>query len=376
MVRRVSIVVSVLITVACLPSFAQQSLNSADETLTLADAVRIAQENNRTVRNALIASSIAEDKIAEARTYRLPSLDFYAYGSQLLTPVDFTFKAGTFGTFPGIGPVPANDTNIHTPLRPTFYGVQRLSQPLSQQYKIGLNIKLANVNKLYNDQKLRLQKQDIANKVKHAYYAIVRTQSSLELNNSMIELDREMDRVLQDQLTQQVALKADSMDIKARLASDQYNILSLRNSLESQKEQLNELLGRDLQTPFSVSSVSEIPTVEVSLRQARERALASRSELRQGRLGIQQAELNWQIKKSEYIPDVSFVATDMSTVNVNLLPSNIASVGVLLTWTPLDWGRRKHELAEDAKAIAQSKNSLSEAQDQILVDVGDKFRKL
>src|SRR5262249_44887837 len=173
-----------------------------------------------------------------------------------------------------------------------------------------------------------------------------------------------------------VALKADSMDIKARLASDQYNILSLRNSLESQKEQLNELLGRDLQTPFSVSSVSEIPSVEVTLRQARERALASRSELRQGRLGIQQAELNWQIKKSEYIPDVSFVATDMSTVNVNLLPSNIASVGVLLTWTPLDWGRRKHELAEDAKAIAQSKNSLSEAQDQILVDVGDKFRKL
>src|SRR5262249_25602196 len=209
-----AVILFAFVAASCVPSLAQQSANTPDETLTLADAVKIAQDNNRTIRNALIASSIAEDKIAEARTYRFPSIDFYAFGSQLLTPVDFTFKAGTFGTFPTIGLIPATDTKIHTPLRPTFYGIQRFSQPLSQQYKIGLNIKLTNINKLYNDEKLRQQKQEIANKVKHAYYAIVRTQSSLELSNSMIELDREMDRVVQDQLTQQTTLKADSMDVK------------------------------------------------------------------------------------------------------------------------------------------------------------------
>jgi hypothetical protein len=101
----------------------------------------------------------SDDQVAEARTYRFPSLNLYALGSQLLTPVDFTFQRGAFGSFPGIGPVPATDTRIHTPLRPTFYGLTQFSQPLSQQYKIGLNIKQAKLAKLVDEQKLRAQKQ-------------------------------------------------------------------------------------------------------------------------------------------------------------------------------------------------------------------------
>jgi len=61
---------------------------------------------------------------------------------------------------------------------------------------------------------------------------------------------------------------------------------------------------------------------------------------------------------------------------VNLLPSSVASAGVLVTWDPLDWGRRKHEMATASKQIQQSKNSVSEAESQVLVDVAAKFRKL
>jgi outer membrane protein len=51
-------------------------------------------------------------------------------------------------------------------------------------------------------------------------------------------------------------------------------------------------------------------------------------------------------------------------------------VGVSASWEFFDWGRKKHQLAEKESAIEQAKNGLKETEDQVLLDVGDKLRKL
>src|SRR5499425_1695760 len=223
---------------------AQEPATSGPPPVTLEEAVSLAQANNRQVKNAILAVAIDEDQITEARTYRKPSLNVYALGSQLLTPVDFTFQKGVFGTFPGIGPVPATETKIHTPLRPTFYGFVQVSQPLSQQYKIGLNIRQARVNKQADEEKLRAQKQSVINEVKKLYYAILQTQSSLASSDENLKFDLELDRTTEQQVIEKAALKSESMSVKARIAQEEYNNLALINTFASQKEQLNSLMGR------------------------------------------------------------------------------------------------------------------------------------
>jgi outer membrane protein TolC len=357
-------------------AFAQDSAPSESAVLTLEQAVSISQANNRSVKNAQLVTSIDEDQIAEARTYRFPSLNLYALGSQLLTPVDFSFQRGAFGSFPGIGPVPATDTRIHTPLRPTFYALTQFSQPLSQQYKIGLNIKQAKLAKLVDDQKLRAQKQSVTNQVKQTYYALLRTQSALASSEENLKFDRELDRTTEQYVTEKTALKSDSMDVKAKIAQEEYNNMMLRDSLASQKEQLNDFLGRDIRTDFSVAEVPEATVIEASLDAAQAQALSARPELAEARLTVQQAELNRRITKTQYIPDVSLAVNNLLLTNVNLLPSNVVAAGVLVSWDPIDWGRRKHALAAASKTIEQSKNSANETEAQILVEVGAKFRKL
>jgi outer membrane protein len=373
-------VFSILCFCLCISSVvcvAQEPAGEAAPLLTLDEAIRIAQENNRSIKNAILAASIAADRTAEARTYRFPSIDLYALGSQLLTPLDFRFEQGTFGTFPGIGPIPATDTNIHTPLKPTLYGIFQVTQPLSQQHKIGLNIRLAKLNEKLNAEKLRAQKQSVGNQVKQAYYGLAKTQSAIEVSQKNLELDRELQRLMQQNVLQKTALKSDEMDAEAKLAQEEYNQVMLGNALETQKEQLNELLGRDVRTAFSVGAAPEPTIAEMDLESARAKALAARPELRQSRLGVEQAELNRRVTKADYIPDVSFTVRDITLGNAStLLPGNIASAGILVSWNPLDWGRRKHELAEATKTIEQSKNSLKDVEDQIVVEVGDKFRKL
>ena len=344
--------------------------------LTLEQAISIAQANNRQVKNAILAVAIDDDQIAEAHTYRWPSINVYALGSQLLTPVDFTFQKGVFGNFLGIGPVPATDTKIHTPLRPTFYGFTQVSQPLSQQYKVGLNIRQAHLAKLADEQRLRAQKQSVVNQAKKAYYAILQTQSSLASSEENLKFDRELERTTEQLVAEKAALKSESMSVKARNAQEEYNNLTLRNTLASQKEQLNELMGRDIRTDFAVVEIPEATDTESDLDAAQAKALSARPELREDRLRVEQAKLNRRITKADYIPDVSLTVNNLSFVNVNMLPSNVASAGVLITWNPMDWGRRKHELAAATKQIEQSTNSVNDGESQVLVEVAAKSRKL
>src|SRR5215472_4660508 len=355
---------------------AQEPTSSGPPPLTLDEAVNLVQANNRQVKNAILTAAIDEDQIAETRTYRKPSISVYALGSQLLSPVNFTFQKGVFGNFPGIGSVPPTNTNIHTPSRPTFYGFMQLSQPLSQQYKVGLNIRLAELARVADEQNLRGQKQSVVNQVKQAYYAILQTQSSLASNEENLKFDRELERTTIQLVNEKTALKSESMDVKARIAQEEYNSLALSDTLASQKEQLNILLGRGIRTEFSVVEGPEATSTEGNLEEAQTKALSARPELQEGRLRLQQAQLNRRITKADYIPDVSLTVSNLSLVDVNLLPSNVASAGVLIKWNPIDWGRRKHELAEASKQIEQSKNSLNDSEAQVLVEVATKFRKL
>jgi len=136
-------------------------------------------------------------------------------------------------------------------------------------------------------------------------------------------------------------------------------------------------LGRDVRTDFRVSTVADANDFGLDLISSRNRALDQRPEVRAARLRVRQADLDRRIKKSEYIPDVSVGFTYLAFRNFgDIIPRNFASLGVVVKWEVFDWGRKKDQLAEKDKTIAQAKNGLHEAESLVLIDVGDKFRKL
>jgi outer membrane protein TolC len=127
-----------LVAVLLVPAFASadESKPSSTEVLTLEQAVALALEGNRTVRNAELEVSKAEDRLAAARTHRLPSLKFNSFSSLLLQRIDFLFKQGDFGTFPTGTPNPSQDVTISTPRTFNLFVYASADQPLSQLYRI------------------------------------------------------------------------------------------------------------------------------------------------------------------------------------------------------------------------------------------------
>jgi hypothetical protein len=101
----------------------------------------------------------SEDRMAAARTRRLPEFKFNALGSQLLSSIDYKFEQGMFGNYPGVGPIPNTDTVISTPRRPTVVFVGQINQPLSQLYRIGLNLKQLGAGREIARQEMRAQRR-------------------------------------------------------------------------------------------------------------------------------------------------------------------------------------------------------------------------
>jgi outer membrane protein len=369
---------TVLCMVLVIPPVAlcQQTSSSPNDVLTVAEAVALALQNNVNVKNAMLGVGQSEDKLTAVRTKRLPSLKLALIESHLLTPIELTFNEGAFGTFPATGPIPAGRTTLQTPSGFKTDILAQASQPLSQLYRIGLDIQEFEAKRDVALQQLRLQQQTVVFDVKQAYYTLLQTQSALEATEENITSLRELDRITENYVKQQTALKSQSLSVKSQLANADYQAVTLRNTLASQQEQLNELLGRDIRTSFRVNPVPEVAPFEHDLATAQARALQHRPEIKSAQLQVTEANYKVRIKQSEYIPDLSLVVRYLSPITSEELPKNIAYAGLEFSWDIYDWGRKNAEMAERRKAMEQASNTVQDTERQVLMDVNNQFRTL
>ena len=344
--------------------------------LTLDEAVRTALQNNRQVRIAQLEVRKSEAAIAAARTYRLPGARVGLLAAQPLTHLDFHFPPGSLGTYPATGPIPFTDAFIRNPLTPLALVLAGVDQPISQLHRIGLAVDLQTLKREEASQKLEQQEQAVANDVKKTYYGLLQAQSALDATGDALKLFRELERVAQQGLIEQVVLQGDVLDVQMRLAQTELEQVTLRNTIETQKGALNILLGRPLETDFRAASLPQAAALEIDPAAARSRALAQRPEREEARIHLLEAEKDARLKKAEYIPDVSLSLNYLGLGNIKFVPANTVMAGVLVNWNIFDWGRKKHELAAKEDGIQQAKEALAETEEKIQLEVDHNRRKL
>jgi len=354
---------------------ATSSAASLPPLLTLDDAVSLALSNNRLVKNSALEAQKFDFRVSTARSRRLPQFQFATLGGELMHSFDFTFDQGVFGTYPGVGPIPGSRTTIRNPARFTTYVTGNADQPLTQQYKIGLAIHATELGREIAREDVRAERQKIAAEVRNAYFELVATQAGVEAAREVVATLEEAQRLTTRYRAQEVVLRADALEVDARLAKSRYELSTAENGLATEREHLNQLLGRDLDTPFRVGVMAEEDANLITLDAARERATQNRPEIRQAFLKEKQAEYDRRLAKAEYIPDLSLSVRYMGLDNVKVLPTNVGVVGFYLSWEPFDWGRRRNNVAEKTKTVEQARNGARETEAQVAVEVGMKYRK-
>jgi outer membrane protein len=336
--------------------------------LSLAEAIQIAVDHNRPINIAKLEIAKSKWEVAQTKTKRFPAITTYLFASGDITNPMFTFPADLFDNKQPQKQQLSNGI--------TGYAFVQVAQPLTQLYQIRLAIREQELSSDLASEQYQGQRQTTVASVKQAYYATLQTESALDAAQALVKQYEETDREATQYLSQEAVLKSDSLEAKAKLAQARYQIVQLRDTLTTQKEQINELLGRDLDIPFRTEPVPPITPAEIDLKTARKTALEQRPEVKEAAIDTQRADYDRKLSKAKYIPDIGAALHYIDPINTAFLPQNILSAGVEFKWDPFDWGGLRDEVKQKDVSLQQSQSKLKETQAQVMLDVDNNFRKL
>ncbi|MBX3171022.1 MAG: TolC family protein [Candidatus Eremiobacteraeota bacterium] len=305
---------------------------------------------------------------------RLPKIAMEARHTRLLTPISFNVDPGTLGNFPGIGPIPAQPVSISN-VGGSQNSIQlTVTQPLTQLHKITLGLEAQEQAIEDATQKNRGDSIHVAVQVQDAYLSLVDTQNALVAARDSLEFTQEMERVTQEYLKEKTVLKADLLDVQTSRAEQEAQLATLQRTYQTQKEQLNYLLARDLNTDFTVQMPTISREVSQTITELEAQAQAQRPDLAQARARLKQALINTEIARAAYIPDVGVQFGYLHNGNSGLLPGTYLTVALVATWDIFDWGGREANVRARAQQAEEISLQTEDARQRAALEVAQKFR--
>ena len=366
---------AVLIAVVLAPlNVSAQPAAAAPPVLTLDAAIAMARQQNRPLAAERLEGDKAEQQLAAFRTQMKPRFDVRVTPGTLLFPMDFRFPAGSFGVFPTTGPIPPAESVITSHPRLSAVTFANITQPLTQLKRLGEGEKAVALCRDVATEQARARELEVVANVRSLYYGIIQAEAGLRAREESIRLFRELDRVTEQYVKEQVVLPAELLTVRAGSKQQEHELMSLRYAAMGYREQLNALLARGLDEAFSVQMLPPAQEDDMSLAESEERAIGSRSEVRLRRLQAQQAEFAMRASATPGMPDFSVSVAYTGFWGFQVLPLHGAMAGVLATWEPFDWGRQKAEREAKRLAHQQALIAVTEAETLVRVDVRARFR--
>jgi outer membrane protein TolC len=355
---------------------AQDTPVGAGGVLTLDEALGLAGVHNRRAEQADLRVRRAEDAIRVAKGQRMPSLKLSTTAGMLLSQPTFSFQRGAFGEYPAVGPIPGAATEIRSERQPAALVTGELALPLTQQYRIGLGIGILELEKKVAIAQARQTRHEVAREVRQAYSSVLQAQNSIRAAEQNLGLQKELYAQSAHKVRVGAALEGEMLAAKARIAGAESDLAAVQGLLATEKERLNQLLGRAIDTEFGVVAAVDDGWIP-DLGEARARALAARPEVEQARLRLEQADLDRRKKQSEFLPDISLSVTYYAAFNVSgSLPRNVTIAGVQATWDPFEWRRRRREVSQKEASLAETALALKDTEDLVRIEVGTAHRQL
>jgi len=347
------------------------------QVLTLAEVVHRAEGHDRSIQIVELEREKALREVDVARTRRYPIFSITALGSQPLNQLGVTLERGSLGVYPFDGPIPGKTTTLESPLRFGFIGYASVAQPLTQQHKIWLGIELAQAGVDATTEQVRAKRHGVVNEVRRLYYGIAQAESGRATLQATVDFLRQLHLETSQQTIQRVALQADLLGVKAQLVQAEYELLKMDDPIQTQKEQLNRLMGRPIDAPLEIDVSSIVDGEPVTLTDAYAEALSSRPEIRLAKVQQRKAQLEHRLADADRIPEVSLSLLALRTVNYSsVLPNAISSVGLQVTWDVFDWGRKRQELQTRQDAEVQAGLELKDVEARVMTDVAHQYRRI
>lgn len=237
----------------------------SDRPVTLEDAVEIALANHPSLSIAASQVRAARAATTQARSGLLPSLDFRLQGSH-----SESSQQGGAGTA-----IVGSSTRSSTQYGATFSASQLLydfGRTKDEVLRSRLDAQATDLTRAQTE-------DDVVSNVRHAYLSVLTNRELLEVAGHRVQLAQETLELTQAHYAADQVPRADVAKAESNLASARLAVASAENALAVSRVSLNEAMGLDVRTSYSLAPVTEPAPLTLTLDDLIAAADAHRPEI-------------------------------------------------------------------------------------------------
>ena len=398
-------ILSILLVVLVLALFSGQAHAQTEKTLTLSEAIEIAQKNSNVWSqfDAKEETAKAQYKIAESHWWPILSIDSSLLFWTDVSKIDVMDKEEVKGQVTeAMGNLDATSQLLLKGFMPTLQSLgdalmgsipeeimikdnitftigATIKMPLTPLFKVYQAGKLAQLGIDNVEVERRAKALAISYEVTEVYLKLVYAQlmnevadEALETIGKHVEMAQKYEAV--GMISHSDVLSAQVEQLKAR-----QNVVEARNGTRLAGMKLAQVLSlgrgvevKALEMPESAYSV-QLDSLESYQKQAIER----RTELERINIGQEAAERKRKMALLDYVPQVALFGSYQYANGFDILrPSNQGLVGLMMSWTVFDGLGHYYEARKASFEAAELSGKSEEAHELIELEVGQKYLAL
>jgi outer membrane protein TolC len=348
-------------------------------TLTLDEAVSLAKQHSSAVKIADHKVSEMDARIREAKANYFPVLSNETDAVHIAEQQHLEIPSGSLGVYPGIGPLPAAGVSLAQGNSNFLMSTTTVSQPITQYFKTRAGVDVARADAASARAEARHTTNDIAFKVKEVYYAILTTEHRRDALDAQIRAAELRSVETKNAIDTGVALEVKATEVTAQIAQARHARGQLQDSVDDMRLELSDLVGLPLDTNLALAPPTEAcPDQDPSPEPAAvtELALAHNPEIEAASGQVEKARAGLRAARAEYIPEVGAFAQYIHQNGAPFLSPNNGAVGLHMTWTMFEFGKRHGQVSERTAVLAQAEENLAQMRRRVQIDIEKAVRRL
>jgi outer membrane protein TolC len=345
-------------------------------TLTLDEAVSLASQHNSTVK-------IAGDKVREmdarvhgARASYFPVLSNDSNAAHIAKQQSLDIAQGALGVYPGVGPIPGTGVSINQGKSNFLLSTTTVSQPITQYFKTRAGVDVSRAEAAGARSDMRRVENEVGLKVKEVYYGILATERRRNAVDAQIRAAELRITETRNAVETGVALEVKATEVRAQIAQARYVLGQLQDAVADMKLELADLCAIPVDTELELARPDGAQDPSLDTESTVVLALAHNPEIETAAHQLEKARAAVRAARAEYIPDISAFAQEIYQDGAPFLSRNNGVVGVHMTWTVFEFGKRRGQVSERQAEVAQAEENLAHLKNQVRIEVEKAVRKL
>lgn len=318
--------------------------------LTLAEAQNLAEKNGFAVRTAGVAAAKAGDLLGQTRSSQGLNVSL----SGTYAKIENRDFQGAFG------PPPTQSRDIRL----------QVTQVVDISGALRLAIQATRINKEAADLEVDTQKLNLRAMVREAYYQAIQAEDwqksmEAEVAASKQRLEKANVRFRNDAIP-----RFDVIRFEADLRRSEQNLVDARQNAVLSKQQMNNILGRDIDTPFALEPKEGLPESPTDASALTQMALKSRPDLLRAEKAVAGFTKVRDREKKGQAPFLTLSASHVENFDASFGQAKGQTVGAATISIPLyDSNLTRERVKAANKDIQQAEILLEQARLGVALEV-------